>query len=110
MGRRALMLATAGLGQAYVGRGARVVGVDRELTRTERGAEGRSASAALLGLRRRGADPGCGGHSKRANGRTGGSDGDGGVPSLGAGELRHRCDGDDRQSEGRDRGLSYSAG
>jgi NAD(P)-dependent dehydrogenase (short-subunit alcohol dehydrogenase family) len=46
----ALILATAGLAQAYAGRGVRVVGVDPGLTRTDRVAEGMQAEAALLGI------------------------------------------------------------
>ena len=46
----ALMLATAGLAQAYAGRGVRVVGVSPGLTRTDRVAEGMQAEAALLGI------------------------------------------------------------
>lgn len=46
----ALMLATAGLGQAYAGRGVRVVGVNPGLTHTDRAAEGMRAEAALLGI------------------------------------------------------------
>ncbi len=42
----ALMLATAGLAQAYAGRGVRVVGVNPGLTRTDRVAEGLKAEAA----------------------------------------------------------------
>ncbi|MGY2049853.1 SDR family oxidoreductase [Methylobacterium sp. JK268] len=41
----ALMLATAGLAQAYAGRGVRVVGVNPGLTRTDRVAEGMRAEA-----------------------------------------------------------------
>jgi NAD(P)-dependent dehydrogenase (short-subunit alcohol dehydrogenase family) len=43
----ALMLATAGLGKAYAGRGVRVVGVNPALTNTERVAEGMRAEARL---------------------------------------------------------------
>ena len=46
----ALMLATAGLAQAYAGRGVRVVGVNPGLTRTDRVAEGMQAEAALSGI------------------------------------------------------------
>ena len=46
----ALMLATAGLAQAYAGRGVRVVGVNPGLTRTDRVAEGMQAEAALAGV------------------------------------------------------------
>ncbi|WP_313901885.1 SDR family oxidoreductase [Methylobacterium sp. J-030] len=46
----ALMLATAGLAQAYAGRGIRVVGVNPGLTRTDRVAEGMRAEAALLSI------------------------------------------------------------
>jgi len=46
----ALMLATAGLAQAYAGRGVRVVGVNPGLTRTDRVAEGMQAEAAQLGV------------------------------------------------------------
>ncbi|MCJ2126962.1 SDR family oxidoreductase [Methylobacterium sp. J-077] len=46
----ALMLATAGLAQAYAGRGVRVVGVNPGLTRTDRVAEGIQAEAAQLGV------------------------------------------------------------
>jgi len=43
----ALMLATAGLGAAYAGRGVRVVGVSPSLTETDRLAEGLAADARL---------------------------------------------------------------
>ena len=43
----ALMLATAGLGAAYAGRGVRVVGVSPGLTETDRVAEGLAAEARL---------------------------------------------------------------
>jgi NAD(P)-dependent dehydrogenase (short-subunit alcohol dehydrogenase family) len=46
----ALMLATAGLAQAYAGSGVRVVGVSPGLTRTGRVAEGMQAEAALQGI------------------------------------------------------------
>ncbi|TGD95322.1 SDR family oxidoreductase [Methylobacterium nonmethylotrophicum] len=46
----ALMLATAGLAQAYAGQGVRVVGVSPGLTRTDRVAEGMQAEAALQGI------------------------------------------------------------
>lgn len=46
----ALMLATAGLGQAYAGSGVRVVGVSPGLTRTDRVAEGMQAEAAVQGV------------------------------------------------------------
>ena len=46
----ALMLATAGLAQAYAGRGVRVVGVNPGLTRTDRVAEGMVAEAATQGI------------------------------------------------------------
>lgn len=46
----ALMLATAGLAQAYAGRGVRVVGVSPGLTRTDRVAEGMLAEAATQGI------------------------------------------------------------
>jgi NAD(P)-dependent dehydrogenase (short-subunit alcohol dehydrogenase family) len=46
----ALMLATAGLGRAYAGRGIRVVGVNPTLTNTERVAEGMRAEARLQGI------------------------------------------------------------
>ncbi|SFV14972.1 NAD(P)-dependent dehydrogenase, short-chain alcohol dehydrogenase family [Methylobacterium sp. 174MFSha1.1] len=46
----ALMLATAGLGQAYAGSGVRVVGVSPGLTRTDRVAEGMRAEAAVQGV------------------------------------------------------------
>jgi NAD(P)-dependent dehydrogenase (short-subunit alcohol dehydrogenase family) len=46
----ALMLATAGLGKAYAGRGVRVVGVNPTLTNTERVAEGMRAEARLQGV------------------------------------------------------------
>ncbi|WP_342111018.1 SDR family oxidoreductase [Methylobacterium sp. SI9] len=46
----ALMLATAGLAQAYAGRGVRVVVVNPGLTRTDRVAEGMQAEAALTGV------------------------------------------------------------
>jgi NAD(P)-dependent dehydrogenase (short-subunit alcohol dehydrogenase family) len=46
----ALMLATAGLGAAYAGRGVRVVGVSPGLTETNRVAEGLAADARLAGI------------------------------------------------------------
>lgn len=46
----ALMLATAGLGAAYAGRGVRVVGVSPGLTETDRVAEGLAADARLFGI------------------------------------------------------------
>lgn len=46
----ALMLATAGLAQAYAARGVRVVGVNPGLTETDRVAEGFAATARLTGL------------------------------------------------------------
>jgi NAD(P)-dependent dehydrogenase (short-subunit alcohol dehydrogenase family) len=46
----ALMLATAGLGAAYAGRGVRVVGVNPSLTETGRVAEGLAAEARLAGI------------------------------------------------------------
>ena len=46
----ALMLATAGLGTAYAGRGVRVVGINPGLTETDRVAEGMKADAALKGI------------------------------------------------------------
>jgi NAD(P)-dependent dehydrogenase (short-subunit alcohol dehydrogenase family) len=46
----ALMLATAGLANAYAGRGLRVVGVNPGLTETERLAEGFAASARQMGV------------------------------------------------------------
>jgi NAD(P)-dependent dehydrogenase (short-subunit alcohol dehydrogenase family) len=46
----ALMLATAGLAQAYAGHGVRVVGVSPGLTRTDRVAEGMQAEAAIQGI------------------------------------------------------------
>lgn len=46
----ALMLATAGLGHAYAGRGVRVVGINPGLTDTDRVAEGMKAEAALEGI------------------------------------------------------------
>jgi NAD(P)-dependent dehydrogenase (short-subunit alcohol dehydrogenase family) len=46
----ALMLATAGLANAYAGRGVRVVGVNPGLTETDRVAEGLAASARALGV------------------------------------------------------------
>jgi NAD(P)-dependent dehydrogenase (short-subunit alcohol dehydrogenase family) len=46
----ALMLATAGLGAAYAGRGVRVVGVSPGLTETSRVAEGLAADARLSGI------------------------------------------------------------
>ncbi len=46
----ALMLATAGLGNAYAGRGVRVVGVSPSLTETSRVAEGLAADAAAQGI------------------------------------------------------------
>ena len=46
----ALMLATAGLGNAYAARGVRVVGVSPTLTETSRVAEGLTADAAAQGI------------------------------------------------------------
>ena len=46
----ALMLATAGLGHAYAGRGVRVVGVSPGLTETDRVAEGMEADAKAKGI------------------------------------------------------------
>jgi NAD(P)-dependent dehydrogenase (short-subunit alcohol dehydrogenase family) len=46
----ALMLATAGLGAAYAGKGVRVVGVSPGLTETSRVAEGLAADARLAGI------------------------------------------------------------
>ncbi|TDR94657.1 SDR family oxidoreductase [Enterovirga rhinocerotis] len=46
----ALMLATAGLANAYAGRGVRVVGINPGLTATSRVAEGMKADAALKGI------------------------------------------------------------
>jgi NAD(P)-dependent dehydrogenase (short-subunit alcohol dehydrogenase family) len=46
----ALMLATAGLGSAYAGRGVRVVGLNPGLTETDRVAEGLESSARLAGV------------------------------------------------------------
>jgi NAD(P)-dependent dehydrogenase (short-subunit alcohol dehydrogenase family) len=46
----ALMLATAGLGTAYAGKGVRVVGVSPGLTETDRVAEGLQADAKAAGL------------------------------------------------------------
>jgi NAD(P)-dependent dehydrogenase (short-subunit alcohol dehydrogenase family) len=46
----ALMLATAGLGTAYAGKGVRVVGVSPGLTETGRVAEGFAADARLAGI------------------------------------------------------------
>ena len=46
----ALMLATAGLGAAYAGRGVRVVGVSPGLTETDRVQEGLAADARLNGI------------------------------------------------------------
>jgi NAD(P)-dependent dehydrogenase (short-subunit alcohol dehydrogenase family) len=46
----ALMLATAGLGAAYAGRGVRVVGVNPGLTNTERVTEGMKADARAAGI------------------------------------------------------------
>ncbi len=46
----ALMLATAGLAQAYAGRGVRVVGVNPGLTRTDRVSEGMIAEAGARGI------------------------------------------------------------
>lgn len=46
----ALMLATAGLGTAYAGKGVRVVGINPGLTQTERVAEGLKADARLNGI------------------------------------------------------------
>ena len=46
----ALMLATAGLGAAYAGKGVRVVGVSPGLTETDRVAEGLAADARLAGI------------------------------------------------------------
>jgi NAD(P)-dependent dehydrogenase (short-subunit alcohol dehydrogenase family) len=46
----ALMLATAGLANAYAGKGVRVVGVNPGLTKTERVAEGMKADAKIAGI------------------------------------------------------------
>jgi NAD(P)-dependent dehydrogenase (short-subunit alcohol dehydrogenase family) len=46
----ALMLATAGLGATYAGKGVRVVGVSPSLTETDRVAEGFAADARLAGI------------------------------------------------------------
>lgn len=46
----ALMLATAGLGSAYAGKGVRVLGVSPGLTETDRIAEGLNADARLAGI------------------------------------------------------------
>lgn len=46
----ALMLATAGLGNAYASRGVRVVGINPALTETDRVAEGFAADAAAAGI------------------------------------------------------------
>jgi NAD(P)-dependent dehydrogenase (short-subunit alcohol dehydrogenase family) len=46
----ALMLATAGLGAAYAGKGVRIVGVSPGLTETDRVAEGLAADARLSGI------------------------------------------------------------
>ncbi len=46
----ALMLATAGLGATYAGKGVRVVGVSPSLTETDRVAEGLAADARLAGI------------------------------------------------------------
>jgi NAD(P)-dependent dehydrogenase (short-subunit alcohol dehydrogenase family) len=46
----ALMLATAGLGATYAGKGVRVVGVSPSLTETDRVAEGLAADARLSGI------------------------------------------------------------
>jgi NAD(P)-dependent dehydrogenase (short-subunit alcohol dehydrogenase family) len=46
----ALMLATAGLGATYAGKGVRVVGVSPSLTETDRVAEGLAADAKLAGI------------------------------------------------------------
>jgi len=46
----ALMLATAGLGNAYAGKGVRVVGINPGFTDTERVAEGLKAEARMTGL------------------------------------------------------------
>src|SRR5580698_814766 len=46
----ALMLATAGLGATYAGKGVRVVGVSPGLTETDRIAEGLAADARLAGI------------------------------------------------------------
>lgn len=46
----ALMLATAGLGTAYAGKGIRVVGINPGLTNTERVAEGLKSDARLNGI------------------------------------------------------------
>jgi NAD(P)-dependent dehydrogenase (short-subunit alcohol dehydrogenase family) len=46
----ALMLATAGLGATYAGKGVRVIGVSPSLTETDRVAEGLAADARLSGI------------------------------------------------------------
>src|SRR6202034_1663110 len=46
----ALMLATAGLGATYAGKGVRVVGVSPSLTETDRVAEGMATDARLAGI------------------------------------------------------------
>ena len=46
----ALMLATAGLGATYAGKGVRVIGVSPSLTETDRVAEGMAADARLAGI------------------------------------------------------------
>ena len=63
----ALMLATAGLGHAYAGRGVRVVGVNPGLTETDRGERGHGGRCRREGdLDRRGAAPGAWPRSRSA--------------------------------------------
>ncbi len=89
----ALMLATAGLGATYAGKGVRVVGVSPSLTETDRVAEGLAADARLANIsveeaRRRGvARLPLGPHGLAERDRRRGS-----LPRLGQGELHHRRD------------------
>ena len=89
----ALMLATAGLGAAYAGKGVRVVGVSPGLTETDRVAEGLAADARLFGISveeaqpaQRRPDP------DRPNGVAARDRRCGSVPGLAEGRLHHRRD------------------
>lgn len=87
----ALMLATAGLGNAYAGRGVRVVGVSPSLTETGRVTEGFEADAAAQSAggspRPRGRAPAARPHGERRGDRR-----RCGVPGL---RPRRLCDRDD---------------
>jgi NAD(P)-dependent dehydrogenase (short-subunit alcohol dehydrogenase family) len=97
----ALMLATAGLGAAYAGRGVRVVGVSPGLTETGRVAEGLAADARLSNIsvdearKRSVARTPVGRLASPARGG-----GRGSVPGIAQGQLHHRGDlGGRRRSE-----------